>query len=115
MSEILRVLNKKVELKSEVVELGMVDDFVLDADGAEVGLKRLIGEMFDLRKKKNGLLEDVDITDKLISEAFKGLKQIESTAKTLGIDKPKKVVDAEKKLNGAKKVADKLRKDLGSL
>lgn len=116
MSEILKVLNKQnVELKSEVVELGIVDDFALDAEANTAMVKRTIGEMLDLKKKKEKLVSSVNIAEKLISETEKKLVEIEKQIKFLGVEKPAKVKKAEKELQDNKKVIAKLLKDTKSI
>ena len=90
MSEILKVLNKKVELRSEVVELGIVDDFekvfksAVDKDlGIGTTLISALGKAENAYKK---IQADYKNAEKLGEDAV-------SKAKALGVDLPKTVTN----------------------
>ena len=76
MSEILKVLNRKVELKSEVVELGKVDDF-----SKSISLMKKSNDDFKKAiKEANSILKNVSNID----ASFNGFNSLSS--KSLKID-----------------------------
>ncbi len=86
MSEILRVLNKNIELKSEVVELGLVDDIEKFTKKAVDANKQILNDLQELnsihKRMKKTESESTDTTDIL----QRLLDDVEISAKELGIN-----------------------------
>jgi hypothetical protein len=83
MSEILKVLNKRVELKSEVVEFGMLQDVASDATKLKKNFDFIIN-------KSSKVLSDYDKVTKM--------------AKTVGVDLDPKFLELGKFLNKISKL-----------
>jgi len=115
-NNITKFLNSRViELSSQKIELGIVDDLSLDADSIDAGVKRSIGDYLDLKRQLDKVKSEVSTYKSRISDAEKKLKEIQSTTKILGIDEPPKVSSARKTLQDATKVYEKLTKDLNTI
>ena len=97
------------------VELGIVDDFEMDADALEVGVKREIGDFMKAKQVLESVKTNLDIREKFIANALKAYAEIEKQAKFMGIDVPPKAIASLKKVNIAKKVVESLRNDIKAL
>ena len=97
------------------VELGIVDDFEMDADALEVGVKREIGDFMKAKQVLESVKTNLDIREKFIANALKAYSEIEKQAKFMGIDVPPKAIASLKKVNIAKKVVESLRNDIKAL
>ena len=104
-----------VELGAVKVELGIVDDFEMDADALEVGVKREIGDFMKAKQVLESVKTNLDIREKFIANAMKVYAEIEKQAKFMGIDVPPKAIASLKKVNIAKKVVESLRNDIKAL
>jgi hypothetical protein len=104
-----------VELGAVKVELGIVDDFEMDADALEVGVKREIGDFMKAKQVLESVKTNLDIREKFIANAIKVYAEIEKQAKFMGIDVPPKAIASLKKVNIAKKVVESLRNDIKAL
>ena len=129
MSEILKVLNKKVELKSERVELGLVQDIKKtdsEIDSSSKKVFSVIKDMASGRKKIESLLSEVDKVKSLLSrwESIYGelknssadandlMTKAISKSKELGVDFTK--IEGIMTLGGKEIEATKLLKKLKS-
>jgi hypothetical protein len=104
-----------VELGAVKIELGIVDDFEMDADALEVGVKREIGDFMKAKQVLESVKTNLDIREKFIANAMKVYAEIEKQAKFMGIDVPPKAIASLKKVNIAKKVVESLRNDIKAL
>ena len=104
-----------VELASVKVEFGIIDEFEMDADALEVGVKREIGDFMKAKQVLESVKTNLDIREKFIANAFKVYSEIEKQAKVIGIDVPPKAIASLKKVNIAKKVVESLRNDIKAL
>lgn len=91
MSEILKVLNKSVELKSEKVELGLVDDYKKQAAKGFGAYRRTLKEVESLNSQISKVLADSTEAKNMLSGTIQGYQKIENASKELGVDVPKDV------------------------
>jgi hypothetical protein len=105
----------KVELGVVKVDLALIDDFEMDADALEVGVKREIGDFMKAKQVLESVKTNLDIREKFIANAMKVYAEIEKQAKFMGIDVPPKAIASLKKVNIAKKVVESLRNDIKAL
>ena len=90
MSKLVEFLNKNIELKSEVVELGLIDDIKSEMKEANRGGMKAI-DMANAAKKP---AED---SLKLNKELLKKIEKAEKAAKDLGVSDAVKVLEVQKK------------------
>ena len=123
MSEILKVLNRKsVELKSEVVELGLIDDFNSYLDSVKNMDKVLQKTLSSADKvwREWNLIEDkkadafaslsnnTEDAESMVKEIEKRFLKVASAAKELGVD-PKSVKGINEALKIVENMEDNIR------
>ena len=112
MSEILKVLNRKVELKSENINLSKIDDLLLAVDQTN----SQYNSAFDSGAAGKKLLQDSEKEFKKgISLANKGLKAADSltnTARELGVELPN---NADKAITNLFKWKGEMEDTLGAI
>tara|TARA_R110000868_G_scaffold104297_7_gene287293 strand:- start:903 stop:1241 length:339 start_codon:yes stop_codon:yes gene_type:complete len=107
MSEILKVLNKKVELKSEVVEFGKIDELKKYEKELDSGRDKLMQYATDAREAIAKGVKDMTRLDAVNKVAKLLLGDVEKAAKDLGVD-----VKELKGLKGAINAYDQQKKTL---
>ncbi len=109
MSEILKVLNKKVELKSEVVELGLIDDFdklfnAINNKDEKIGISLISA----LGKAENAYKKAIEEWSNVAKVGGKST----IAAKELGVDLPatftNKIESAEAAIKDTQKILSKI-------
>lgn len=100
MSEILKVLNRKnVELKSEVVELGLLDDIKSEANEAKERVAIVKEDTKAIEKFASiykGIKAEASSNEKVYKSLFDTVEKFKKAATDLGVKPPKEVGIAER-------------------
>jgi len=112
MSEILKVLNKSVELKSEVVEFNLVKDFEEQYNKANKETTKAYDGSFAIEKAIDKMLKDYDTAGKSFLKANARFLELENAAKNLGVDLDSKYLAYKKDLSSTLKEIDSASKNL---
>lgn len=112
MSEILKVLNKKVELKSDIVEFNLVKDFEEQYNKANKETTKAYDGSFAIEKAIDKMLKDYDIAGKSFLKANARFQELENAAKNLGVDLDSKYLAYKKDLSSTLKEIDSASKNL---
>ena len=86
----------KVELASERIELGLIDDLKKDADKVSKQIGFVNKDISEVKKAIQliGMIKaDFTSTDKLANDLLKAVINFENKARDLGLDVPKQVID----------------------
>ena len=100
MSKLIKVLNKigkdKVELKSEVLELGLAQDIEKLSDNVFKQAGKFENVVQAIEKEQKNLASEFIATEKELSKLDSTYTQLQRNAKVLGLDVPSEAVNSYK-------------------